>query len=380
MKNEIDVTAVKRSLDIVEYIGRKVNLRRSGKSFVGFCPLHKNTHTAALAVFPETQTWKCFGACNTGGDIIAWVMKTESMAFKDALAYLGNAPATAQAAPMVAAVIPPAEPPGAAWQEHGREFIAACEQALHAETVAGQSARQYLTAERGLSLETIRRFRLGLNIQARRADWGMPDGDVWLHCGLTIPCFEGDTLWYIKVRRPRGCKPKYLNIRGSQPTAVFNSAALRRRVAVLTEGEFDAMLTEQHAGQLVGVGTLGPQGYKLRLERWGKYLFDAELVLLCYDDDGKSENGAAAMLGMSARARRVHLPTMTGVKDITDYWRSGGAVFSWLNQQRQEQLGRLWPEPFEHFLHLREVIDNPHTPASLRADFLADLIEFENTH
>jgi len=52
-----------------------VRLRKSGVSMTGFCPFHHNTNTPSLVVWPGTQTWKCFGACNEGGDHFDWVMK-----------------------------------------------------------------------------------------------------------------------------------------------------------------------------------------------------------------------------------------------------------------------------------------------------------------
>ena len=55
---------VKDRLDVVEIIGESVKMRKSGKSYSGFCPFHPNTRTPAFAVFPESGTWRCFGACN----------------------------------------------------------------------------------------------------------------------------------------------------------------------------------------------------------------------------------------------------------------------------------------------------------------------------
>ncbi len=52
-----------------------IRLRKSGASMVGFCPFHNNHETPALVVWPNTQTWKCFGTCNEGGDIFDWVIK-----------------------------------------------------------------------------------------------------------------------------------------------------------------------------------------------------------------------------------------------------------------------------------------------------------------
>lgn len=71
------IEEIKAKVDIVELVkgDSSVKLRRAGKNWQGFCPYHANTHSPALYVFPDTQTWHCFGACNEGGSVIDWVMK-----------------------------------------------------------------------------------------------------------------------------------------------------------------------------------------------------------------------------------------------------------------------------------------------------------------
>lgn len=84
------VDEIKQRIDIVDLIGETVRLRRSGKAYAGFCPFHPNTRTPAFYVFPETQTWYCFGACGTGGDIFTFVMKKENVDFSQALHMLAT--------------------------------------------------------------------------------------------------------------------------------------------------------------------------------------------------------------------------------------------------------------------------------------------------
>ena len=52
-----------------------VRLRKSGANLTGFCPFHNNTDTPALVVWRGTQTWRCFGVCNEGGDVFDYVLK-----------------------------------------------------------------------------------------------------------------------------------------------------------------------------------------------------------------------------------------------------------------------------------------------------------------
>jgi len=84
------VDDIKDRLDIVEIVGQTVKLRRTGKNYIGFCPFHSNTRTPAFVVFPETQTWRCFGQCNEGGDLFGYMMKREGWDFNEALKQLAE--------------------------------------------------------------------------------------------------------------------------------------------------------------------------------------------------------------------------------------------------------------------------------------------------
>jgi DNA primase len=85
-----DIDEIKANVDIVDLISETVDLRRSGRNYVGFCPFHSNTRTPAFAVWPETGTWRCFGECNDGGDIFKFVMKKEGWDFSEALRALAE--------------------------------------------------------------------------------------------------------------------------------------------------------------------------------------------------------------------------------------------------------------------------------------------------
>ncbi len=84
------VDEIKNRIDIVEMVSETVKLRRSGKSYLGFCPFHDNKRTPAFVVFPESGTWRCFGQCNEGGDIFKYVMKKEGWDFGEAIKYLAE--------------------------------------------------------------------------------------------------------------------------------------------------------------------------------------------------------------------------------------------------------------------------------------------------
>lgn len=84
------IDEIKSRIDIVDLVSESVQLRHSGKNYLGFCPFHPNTRTPAFAVFPESGTWRCFGQCNEGGDIFRFVMKKENCEFPEALRILAE--------------------------------------------------------------------------------------------------------------------------------------------------------------------------------------------------------------------------------------------------------------------------------------------------
>lgn len=82
---------IKARIDIVELISESgVKLRKSGRNHTGFCPFHANKNTPAFVVWQETGTWRCFGECNEGGDILKFVMKKEGVDFREALRRLAD--------------------------------------------------------------------------------------------------------------------------------------------------------------------------------------------------------------------------------------------------------------------------------------------------
>ena len=87
------IEAIKAKIDVAEEVGLVVALRKSGKSLQGLCPFH-NERTPSFYVFPESQTWRCFG-CNEGGDVFTFVEKQQGLDFRDALHYLAEKAAVA---------------------------------------------------------------------------------------------------------------------------------------------------------------------------------------------------------------------------------------------------------------------------------------------
>ena len=83
------VDEIKQRVDIVEFIGRYVQLKRAGSTYKGLCPFH-DERTPSFAIFPQTGTWRCFGACGIGGDVFAFLMQRENLEFREALQMLAT--------------------------------------------------------------------------------------------------------------------------------------------------------------------------------------------------------------------------------------------------------------------------------------------------
>jgi DNA primase len=149
---------IKDRLDIVQVVGESVKLRKSGKNFVGFCPFHPNTRTPAFVVFPDSGTWRCFGACNEGGDIFKFVMKKEGWDFPEALRQLAS---------RAGVELRPRSPQQEAAEEaHSRlrellETATTFYRHILSGTPAGEPVLAYLR-RRGLTDEALESFEVGL--------------------------------------------------------------------------------------------------------------------------------------------------------------------------------------------------------------------------
>jgi DNA primase catalytic core len=68
---------------------RGVALTKHGADLHGRCPFHAD-RTPSLVITPAKNLWHCLGACQTGGTVIDWVMKSEGVSFRHAVELLQN--------------------------------------------------------------------------------------------------------------------------------------------------------------------------------------------------------------------------------------------------------------------------------------------------
>lgn len=144
------IDEVKSRVDIVELVGGYVNLLRSGGSFKANCPFHQE-RTPSFYVFPDRQSWRCFGACAEGGDALSFVMKAEGLEFRDALHRLAE---------RVGVTLTVREQSGVSAELFGINDAALLFYKQQLATPEAGFVRDYLD-NRGLAARTIQTFELG---------------------------------------------------------------------------------------------------------------------------------------------------------------------------------------------------------------------------
>src|SRR5574340_409111 len=83
------IEQLKSSVDIVQVVGDRVRLRKSGPlRYLGLCPFHTEK-TPSFTVHATHQFYKCFG-CGAGGDVIKFVEQTEGVSFYEAVKLLAE--------------------------------------------------------------------------------------------------------------------------------------------------------------------------------------------------------------------------------------------------------------------------------------------------
>ena len=84
------INRIKTEVSLVRLVEAKgFTLKPHGSDYVMCCPFHKDD-TASLVITPSNNLWHCMGACQTGGSVIDWVMKTEGVSFRHAVELLRN--------------------------------------------------------------------------------------------------------------------------------------------------------------------------------------------------------------------------------------------------------------------------------------------------
>jgi DNA primase len=321
------VDDIKSRLDILEVVSGYVPLQRSGRSYKTNCPFHQEK-TPSFHVFPDRQTWRCFGACATGGDLFSYVMKAENMEFGEALKRLAQQAGVA---------LPTSE--GRSQQKAFFEINEAARSYFQQRLASseGADARSYLE-ERGLDKTTIDKFEMGLSA---------PDGeslkDHLVKQGFSLEQLAqggivtvGESGRYrdlfrrrlmIPIRNSSGelggfggralddSNPKYLN---SPRTPVFDKGrilyglclakdAIRQKGVVVVEGYMDAAMAHQHGFDNV----VASMGTALTEQQVGEIRRLTNNIVMAMDADAAGQQATLRSLESSWRVFQTQVAGQT---------------------------------------------------------------------
>ena len=160
------IERIKDAADIVDVVSDFVTLKKSGANYKGLCPFH-NEKTPSFIVTPSRGTCHCFG-CGKGGDPVSFIMEHEQMNYPEALRWLAN---------KYHIEIQERELSAEEKKEESEresmyivnEWAASYFEGLLHDHVDGLALGMQYFRSRGFRDDTIKAFRLGYDLQDRRA-------------------------------------------------------------------------------------------------------------------------------------------------------------------------------------------------------------------
>mgnify|MGYP004615637819 FL=1 len=338
------IQEVVRRNDIEEVIGQYVQLRRRGRTLSGLCPFH-NEKTPSFVVYPDTQSFYCFG-CGAAGDVINFVRKYNNLSYVEGVKQLAS---------RVGMPLPEEDDQESRARQRLLEINRCAAryfyEQLNAETPEAALARRYWKEKRGLTDATIRRFGLGyapqdfgglLHYLRRR---GFSESELE-HSGLIKRSEKGNLydIFRHRVMVPiidvRGAiiafggrvlddsKPKYIN---SPETMVYHKSrtlfALNvakkssNKRYILCEGYMD-VIAMHVAGFDTAVCACGTALTSEQVKLLSEY---ADEVVLCYDSDEAGQKATERSLTLFANSSvKVSVLSYQGAKDPDEFIKKYG--------------------------------------------------------
>jgi DNA primase len=353
------IDEIRDRVDVVAVIGRYMELKRSGRTWKGCCVFH-GERTPSFHVYPEDKHFKCYG-CGAYGDVFKFLQQVEGKEFPEVVRELARE---------VGVEIPEVEEESAEQKRRRKErneILAASEAAARywaarLSSRYGAAARRYLE-ERGVSEESIGRFRLGVaadewnDLAPRLKEKGIGPAALAL-AGLVIEkkekggsydrfrnrlmfpiaATDGQVIGFGgralpgPARDEKGAKyintpetPLYKKSKVLYGLDLAREAIRKTRSAVLVEGYFDVIGLHQ-AGVASAVAVCGtaltPEHVEL-LQRC-----DCREVTILFDGDvaglAAPAKAAAALFPSGMAGKVAVLPSEGGKSDPDEYAREHG--------------------------------------------------------
>ena len=316
--------------DIEQIIGAYVPLRRRGRNLVGLCPFH-NEKTPSFTVYPENQSYYCFG-CGAGGEVINFIRRIENLDYVEAVRFLCDR----------AGMVMPADGYDSSMAEKRRRTYEMNREAARFfhETLfsdAGKPGLDYYK-KRGYSKRTITKFGLGyapnswnaLRDHLRQKGYSYEEQ---FEANLVQRSVKGDRTSYYNVVAFGGrvlddSKPKYVN---TSDTLVYKKSLgvfglnfaknSKEKSLILVEGYMDAISLHQ-AGFDNAIACLGTA---LTSEMAHLLMRYSEEVLLCYDADEAGQKATQKAIGIfSSIGAKLRVIRLSGGKDPDEILRNFG--------------------------------------------------------
>ena len=316
-------------VDIVDVVGRYVQLKKGGANYMGLCPFH-NEKSPSFTVSPTKQFYHCFG-CGAHGTAIGFLIEYSGMGFVDAVKDLAQ---------NVGMVVPESDdrlPPAQRAEQQAKSL--ALSEALNRacdfyrrELRQSERAKQYLIG-RGLTGEIAARFGIGYapdGWDGLRAVFPDYELDALVECGLVIDRsdeedgsrsgrkrydrFRDRVMFPIRNTKGQvigfggrvldGGEPKYLNSpetplfqKGSELYGLFEARQAIRDAgyALVTEGYMDVVALAQ-LGFPQAVATLGTACTAIHVQ---KLFRQTDQVIFSFDGDAAGRRAARRALEAS---------------------------------------------------------------------------------
>jgi len=313
------IDEVKQKTDIVEIVSQYTKLTKAGKNLRGLCPFHSEKH-GSFFIYPDQQSWHCFGACNEGGDVFSFIMKLQNIGFGDALRLLAE---------KVGIEVPTAAGPKEDKDKHERLYQINQSAAQYfnnilINTAYGERAKNY-ALKRGLTEKSIEDFYIGYSLTSRDSlmnylkDKGYTESEL-LESGLITggeaydlhDVFRNRLMFPIRDIKGRFCgfgarafeenQPKYIN---SPQTPIFDKSGTlyginmaaqsirQQNRAILVEGYMDVIIAHQYSFNNV-VASMGTSVTDKQINLLKK--LTANLVL-ALDSDAAGEEAMLRCVG-----------------------------------------------------------------------------------
>jgi DNA primase len=317
------ITDLLNRVDIVDVVGRYVQLKKGGANYMGLCPFH-NEKSPSFTVSPTKQFYHCFG-CGAHGTAIGFLIEYSGMGFVDAVKDLSQS--VGMIVPEADDRIPPAQ--RAAQQAQSLAMTDALNQACdyyRAQLRQAPAAIAYLKG-RGLTGEVAARFGLGYapaGWDSLRSVFKDYDAVALVESGLVIDRVDEDggnkkrydrfrerVMFPIRNTKGQvigfggrvmdGGEPKYLNSpetplfqKGHELYGLFEARqAIRDAGYVLvTEGYMDVVALAQ-LGFPQAVATLGTACTSTHVQ---KLLRQTDSVIFSFDGDKAGRRAARRAL------------------------------------------------------------------------------------